>query len=63
LDNGVGLLGVTALVVAWVTVGLTHLPMEASVLGWRFAAVRNLFAFVSAILIAFAIAGLAGGSG
>ncbi len=60
-DGGVGLVGVTALVVAWVTVGLTHLPMEAAVFGWRFAILRNLLAFLSAILIAFVVAGLAGG--
>jgi hypothetical protein len=53
--NGVSLEGVTALVVAWVTVGLTHLPMEAQVFGWRFAVLRNLLAFISALCIAFTI--------
>ena len=53
--GGASLVGVTALVVAWVTVGLTHLPMEAQVFGWRFAVLRNLLAFVSALCIAFII--------
>jgi hypothetical protein len=53
--SGVSLVGVTALVVAWVTVGLTHLPVEAQVFGWRFAVLRNLLAFVSALCIAFII--------
>lgn len=53
--DGASLVGVTALVVAWVTVGLTHLPIEAQVFGWRFAVARNLLAFVSAICIAVII--------
>ena len=53
--SGVSLVGVTALVVAWVTVGLTHLPVEAQVFGWRFTVLRNLLAFVSALCIAFII--------
>jgi len=60
-EGGAGLVGITALVVAWVTVGLVHLPMEAAVFGWRFAVARNLLAFLSAILIAFIIGGLVGG--
>ena len=60
-EGGASLVGITALVVAWITVGLTHLPMEAAVFGWRFAIARNLLAFLSAILIAFIIAGLVGG--
>jgi hypothetical protein len=53
--SGVSLVGVTALVVAWVTVGLTHLPVEAEVFGWRFAVLRNLLAFFSALGISFII--------
>jgi hypothetical protein len=53
--GGVSLEGVTALVVAWVTVGVTHLPLEAQVFGWRFAVLRNLLAFVSVLCIAFII--------
>ena len=50
--------GVTALIVAWVTVGLTHLPVEASMLGRRFALYRNLFSFLSALLIALLTGGI-----
>ena len=56
--SGVSLAGVTALVVAWVTVGATHLPIEAAVLGWRFSLIRNLLSFLFAIIIAFEISGV-----
>jgi hypothetical protein len=59
--SGVSLVGITALVVAWVTVGLTHLPMAEQVFGWRFALWRNLLAFVSALCIAFIIPALIDG--
>lgn len=54
---GVGLVGVTAVVVAWVTVGVTHLPLEAKAFDWRFALMRNGLAFISAILAALFIGG------
>ena len=53
LSGGVGLITVTALVVAWVTVGIVQLPAEAVMLGTRFAVYRNLICFIAAILIAF----------
>jgi hypothetical protein len=55
--GGVALIGVTALVVAWVTVGITQLPVEAITLGRRFAIMRNLLSFASALAIAFIISG------
>lgn len=55
---GVSLAGVTAVVVSWVTVGVTHLPLEAKAFDWRFALIRNALAFFSAILAALLIAGL-----
>ncbi len=55
-NSGVTLVGVTALVVAWVTVGITHLPVEAVAFGWRFAIYRNLLSFLFAVVIAFIIA-------
>jgi hypothetical protein len=55
---GVDLVGVTALVIAWVTVGVAHIPLEASFLGIRFAVLRNAVAFVLAIVTAFLIAGV-----
>ncbi|RDH86472.1 MAG: hypothetical protein DIZ77_11520 [endosymbiont of Seepiophila jonesi] len=57
-NSGVTLVGVTALVVAWVTVGIAHLPVEAAAFGWRFAIYRNLLSFLFAVVIAFIIAGV-----
>lgn len=54
LQAGVSLLAVTAFVMAWTTVGLVMIPLEASALGMRFAVVRNLLNFVFALLVAIA---------
>ncbi len=51
LDAGVGLEAVTALIVSWVTVGMVQLPVEILALGRRFALLRNLIAFCSALAI------------
>ena len=53
LGGGVNLIAVTALVVTWVTVGVVQLPAEALLLGLRFAVVRNIISYFSAIAIAF----------
>jgi len=53
LGGGVSLFAVTALVVAWVTVGIVQRPAEAMLLGTRFAVYRNLICFIAAIAIAF----------
>jgi uncharacterized membrane protein YraQ (UPF0718 family) len=50
---GVSLMAVTAFITAWVTVGVITLPVEAQMLGWRFALWRNLVAFLFALLIAW----------
>ena len=55
LKAGVGLSGVLALMMAWVTVGLVQLPMEAEALGMRFGVVRNLAGFVVAVLFSFVV--------
>ena len=52
LSQGVGLIAVTAFLVAWVTVGVIQLPAESAILGKRFALLRNLTAFVFAIVVA-----------
>lgn len=52
LAAGIGLVAVTALIVAWVTVGVVQLPAEAMALGRRFALVRNLICFLSVLAIA-----------
>lgn len=49
--KGIKLLPVTAFLVSWVTVGIVQLPAE-SVLGKRFAALRNVTSFFLAIAVA-----------
>ena len=51
LKQNVGLVAVTAFVISWVTVGVVQFPAEALLLGKRFALVRNIFSFISAIVI------------
>lgn len=53
LEAGVGLAAVTALMVAWVTVGWIQLPAESMLLGGRFALLRNGVSLVAAVAIAF----------
>jgi len=52
LNNGIGLIAVTAFLVSWVTVGLVQLPAEAAILGKKFALLRNLTAFFLSIIVA-----------
>lgn len=52
LGKGVSLLAVTAFILAWTTVGVAMLPLEATFLGKRFAIIRNLLNFLFAILLA-----------
>lgn len=58
LASGVGFVAVSALIVAWVTVGIVQLPAEMLLLGRRFALWRNLLAFLSAIAIAYLTVGV-----
>jgi hypothetical protein len=58
LAGGVSLIAITALIVAWASVGLVQLPAEALLLGRRFAIMRNLLNFFSAIAIAYLTVGL-----
>jgi len=51
-DQGVSLIAVTAFVLSWVTVGIIQLPAESIMLGRNFAILRNLFSFITAIIIA-----------
>lgn len=53
LAGGVSLFAVTALIVSWVTVGVVQLPVEALLLGRRFAFYRNLSCFLFAIAVSF----------
>ena len=52
LEQGIGLIAVTAFLVSWVTVGFIQLPAESYMLGKRFAILRNLSSFVFAIIVA-----------
>ena len=54
LLQGISLITVTAFIVAWVTVGVIQIPAESIMLGKKFAIIRNLTAFVFAILVAIA---------
>ena len=53
LNQGMGLVAVTALLVSWVTVGSIQLPAEIQSFGLRFALVRNTLSFLFALIIAF----------
>jgi predicted Fe-Mo cluster-binding NifX family protein len=52
LNRGVSLFAVTALIIAWVTVGLVQLPAEMAALGRRFAFLRNALCFLLSLPIA-----------
>ena len=54
LKEGVSLFAVAAFISAWVTVGVIQLPAEATILGKRFAIIRNVLSFIFAILVAIA---------
>ncbi len=58
LKQGVGLITVTAFLLAWVTVGIVQLPAEAILLGKKFAFTRNAVAFLLSIAGALLTAGL-----
>lgn len=60
LDVSVSLIGVTAFILTWVTVGLVQLPAEIAALGFRFGLVRALAAFVVSIPVACVTAWLVG---
>jgi uncharacterized membrane protein YraQ (UPF0718 family) len=52
LNRGVSLIAVIAFILTWVSVGIVQLPAEMSILGKKFALVRNGLSFISAIIIA-----------
>lgn len=60
LSQGINLVAVTAFLVSWVTVGTIQLPAESAILGKRFAILRNISAFVLAILVAIITVGILG---
>jgi uncharacterized membrane protein YraQ (UPF0718 family) len=52
LSAGVGMVGVAAFILTWVTVGLVQLPAEVAALGLRFALIRAAVTFVLSVPIA-----------
>ena len=52
--ENVSLIAITSFLVAWVTVGIIQFPAEATLLGRRFACVRNILGYILAILISIA---------
>jgi len=54
LGEGISRYAVGAFILAWVTLGLIQLPLEAALFGGRFTLIRNLLAFVFAMLIGWA---------
>ena len=55
LSEGISLLAITSFMLAWTTVGMVMLPLEASFLGKRFALVRNGINFIFSILISILV--------
>ncbi len=55
LDEGASFYGVTAFILAFVTLGVVQLPMEFSIFGLRFTLVRNLLSLIFAFLLSVAI--------
>jgi len=55
LEAGVSVVGVTAFLCSWVTVGFLQLPAESAALGWRFAIARNVSCFCLSIAISLGI--------
>jgi len=56
LDEGASFYGVTAFILAFVTLGVVQLPMEFSIFGLRFTLIRNLLSLLFAFLLSWAIA-------
>lgn len=51
MNQGVGLIAITAFILSWVTVGVIQLPAESLMLGKKYALYRNGISFISAIII------------
>lgn len=60
IDQGVSLVAITAFLVAWVSVGVVTLPVEATYLGRRYAIVRNTLCFLFSIGVALATVAIIG---
>ena len=60
-NAGVDMAGITALMLAWVNVGLIQLPAESKSLGTGFALIRNFAAFIVVVLMSSVLFSLTGG--
>ena len=58
LEAGAWPPAVAAFIVSWISVGMVTLPFESEVFGFRYALMRNLVAFGSALLIGLIIGSL-----
>ncbi|KYJ87261.1 permease [Sulfurovum riftiae] len=56
LDEGASFYGVTAFILAFVTLGVVQLPLEFAIFGFRFALLRNLLSLLFAFVLSWAIA-------
>ena len=54
VKENVSLIAITSFLVAWVTVGIIQFPAEATIMGRRFACVRNILGYILAILVSIA---------
>ena len=52
LADGVSLMAITAFIMAWTTVGIAMLPLEAKFLGKKFSIIRNITNFFSSVIVA-----------
>ena len=52
LKQEISLIAVTAFIVSWVTVGIIQVPAEIAILGKKFTLLRNISAFIFAIIVA-----------
>lgn len=52
LAEGISLMAITAFIMAWTTVGIAMLPLEAKCLGKKFSIIRNITNFFSSIIVA-----------
>ncbi len=55
LKQGISIGAVTAFLISWVTVGALAFPLEVAALGKRFTIIRNIGAFVLAIIIGIVV--------
>jgi uncharacterized membrane protein YraQ (UPF0718 family) len=58
LEQNVSLVGATALLAAWVNVGVAQLPLEVKALGLKFALARNSLGFLFSLVMAWSMGAL-----